>query len=204
MLLRARGDDVDGRAAGRGRDLVLVEEGQRVAVDFDLPLLFEPAARLDEEVVEELAAGAGGVDALKAAAAKAGLKAEDEEAFRLGRPLGTAGADPALDAAVFQLKTGEGTKAPVKVGDKWVVVAVKERRDSKAEEFDKQKAELTERALDERRGQLFDDFLVEARRRLDEKGQIEIYRDTLALIDQDEPAALPRRPPVNIVPPGTE
>jgi peptidyl-prolyl cis-trans isomerase D len=162
------------------------------------------AAEQLEQTARDIAAGAGGVDALKAAAEKAGLKAVDEEAFRLGRPLGTAGADPALDAAVFQLKAGEGTKAPVKVGDKWVVVAVKERRDSKAEEFDKQKTELTERALEERRGQLFDDFLVEARRRLEEKGQIEIYRDTLALIDQDEPAALPRRPPINIVPPGTE
>ena len=157
-----------------------------------------------EQAAREVAAGAGGVDALKAAAEKAGLKAQDEEAFRLGRPLGTAGADPAIDAAVYQLKTGEGTKAPVKVGDKWVVVAVKERRDAKPEEFEKQKAELTERALEERRGQLFDDFLVEARRRLDEKGQIEIYRDTLALIDQDEPAALPRRPPINIVPPSSE
>lgn len=157
-----------------------------------------------EQTAKEIAAAGGGADALKAAAAKAGLKAEDEEAFRLGRPLGTAGADPALDAAIYQLKTGEGTKAPVKVGDNWVVVAVKARKDSKPEEFEKQKTELTERALDERRGQLFDDFLVEARRRLEEKGQIEIYNDTLALIDQDEPAAQPRRPPINIVPPGAE
>ena len=158
-----------------------------------------------EQAAKDLAAGAGGVDALKAAAEKAGLKAEDEEAFRLGRPLGSAGADPALDAAVFQLKTGEVTKAPVKVGDRWVVVAVKERRDAKDEEFEKQKATLTERALEERRSQLFDDFLVEARRRLEEKGQIEINNETLALIDESEPAAMPRRPPINIVPPaGTE
>ena len=163
------------------------------------------AAEQLEQAARDLAAGAGGVDALKAAAAKAGLKAEDEEAFKLGRPLGTAGADPALDAAVYQLKTGEGTKAPVKVGDSWVVVAVKERRDPKPEDYEKQKAELTERALEDRRGQLFDDFLVEARRRLEEKGQIEIYRDALALIDEPDPAAqLPRRPPINIVPPGSE
>lgn len=156
-----------------------------------------------EQTARDIAAGSGGVDALKASAEKAGLKAEDEEAFRLGRPLGTAGADPALDAAIYQLKTGEGTKAPVKVGDKWVVVAVKARRDSKPEEFEKQKAELTERALEERRGQLFDDFLIEARHRLDEKGQIQIYRDTLALIDQDEVAPPPRRAPINIPPPDT-
>lgn len=173
------------------------EVKDRVAEDFKR----SRAAEQLEQTAKEIAAGAAGVDALKAAAEKAGLKAQDEEAFKLGRPLGAAGADPALDAAIYPLKAGEGTKAPVKVGDRWVVVAVKERRDAKAEEFEKQKAELTERALNERRGQLFDDFLVEARRRLEEKGQIEIYRDTLAQLDEDEPAALPRRPPVNILPP---
>ena len=177
------------------------EVRDRVAEDFKRTRATEQL----EQTARDLAAAGGGVDALKAAAEKAGLKAEDEEAFKLGRPLGTAGADPALDAAVYQLKTGETTRAPVKVGDGWVVVAVKERRDTKPEEFDRQKTELTERALRERRDQLFDDFIVEARRRLEEKGQIEIFRDTLALIEQDEPAALPGRPPINIVPPtGTE
>ena len=175
------------------------EVRERVAEDFKRTR----AAEQLEQTAKEIAAAGGGVDALKAAAAKAGLEAEDEEGYRLGRPMGSAGSDPALDAAVYQLKTGEGTQAPVKVGDRWVVVAVKERRDSKPEEFEKQKAELTERALEERRGQLFDDFLIDARRKLEEKGQIEIYQDTLALIEQEEPAALPRRPPVNILPPGT-
>lgn len=162
------------------------------------------ATEMLEQTAKELAASGGGVDALKAAATKAGLKAEDEEAFRLGRPLGTAGADPALDSALYQLKTGEGTKTPVKVGDTWVVVAVRERRDPKPEAFENEKATLTERALEARKGQLFDDFLVEARRKLQEKGGIEIFRDTLALIDESEPAALPGRPPINILPPATE
>ncbi|HEX7956263.1 MAG TPA: SurA N-terminal domain-containing protein, partial [Pyrinomonadaceae bacterium] len=81
------------------------------------------AAEQLEQAAREVAAGAGGVGDLKAAAEKAGLKAEDEEAFKLGRPLGAAGADAALDAAIYQLKAGEVTKAPVKVGDRWVVVA---------------------------------------------------------------------------------
>jgi peptidyl-prolyl cis-trans isomerase D len=163
------------------------------------------ATELLEQTAKDLAAAGGGVDGLKAAATKAGLKAEDEEGFRLGRPLGSAGADAALDTAIYQLKTGEGTKAPVKVKDTWVVVAVKERRDSKPEEFEKQKADLTLRALEERRGQLFEDFLVEARRKLEEKGQIKIYNETLALIDEPEPAAqMPRRPPINIIPPDSK
>lgn len=176
------------------------EVKDRVAEDFKRTRAGE---RL-EQVAKDLAAQSGSPDALKAAAEKAGLKAEEEEAFQVGRPLGTAGADPALDAAVYQLKTGEATRAPVKVGDRWVVVAVKERRDTKPEDFERQKATLTERALRERREQLFDDFIVEARRRLEEKGQIEIYRDALALVEQDEPAALPGRAPINIPPLGTE
>jgi peptidyl-prolyl cis-trans isomerase D len=155
-----------------------------------------------ERAARDLAAGVAGAGDLKAAAERAGLKAEDEEAFKPGRPLGSAGADPALDAAVYALKAGEVTKTPVKVGDRWVVVGVKARRDAKPEEFEKQRATLTETALNERRGQLFDDFLVEARRRLDEKGQIEIYRDTLAQLEDSEPSALPARPPINIPVPG--
>ena len=153
-----------------------------------------------EQTAKEIAAAANGVDALKAAAEKAGLKAQDDEAYKVGRPLGSAGSDPALDAAVYALKAGEATKTPVKVGERWVVVAVKERRDAKPEEFEKQKSSLTERALEERRNQLFDDYLVEARRKLEEKGKIEIYRETLAQLDADEPAAQPRRPPINLPP----
>ncbi|HEY0172797.1 MAG TPA: peptidylprolyl isomerase, partial [Pyrinomonadaceae bacterium] len=155
-----------------------------------------------EAAARELASGAGGADALKAAAERAGLKAEDEEAFKLGRPMGTAGADPALDAAVFALKAGEVTKAPVKVGDRWVVVGVRARKDADPAEFDKQRPTLTETALSERRSQVFDDYLVEARRRLDEGGQIEIFRDRLAQVEESEPAALPRSAPINIPPIG--
>lgn len=157
-----------------------------------------------EAAARELATGAGGADALKAAAERAGLKAEDETAFKLGRPMGTAGADPSLDAAVFALKPGEVTKTPVKVGDKWVVVAVRARKDADPAEFDKQRATLTETALSERRNQVFDDYLVEARRRLDENGKIEIFRDALAQVEEAEPAALPRRAPINIPPMGDQ
>jgi peptidyl-prolyl cis-trans isomerase D len=163
------------------------------------------AAEQLEAATRELAANAGSADALKAAAEKSGLKAEDEEAFKLGRPLGTAGADQSLDSAVYALRAGEVTKTPIKVGDKWVVVAVKTRKDADPAEFDKQRSTLTESALSERRNQAFDDFLVDARRRLDEKGQIEIFRNALTALEEAEPvAAPPRRAPINIPPLGNE
>ncbi|MDT7688030.1 MAG: peptidyl-prolyl cis-trans isomerase [Acidobacteriota bacterium] len=151
-----------------------------------------------EQAARIIASNVNGPDALKAAAEKAGLKAEEEEAFLLGRPLGTAGADPALDAAVFALKPGEVTKTPIKVGDKWVVIGVKSRKDPDPTDFDKQRARLLETALDEQRNQLFDEYLVAARHKLDEQGKIEIYSETLAQLADSEPAALPARAPIQI------
>ena len=179
----------------------LEEVRERVAED----LKRSRAGEQLEAAARDLAANTANADALKAAAEKAGLKAVDEEAFRLGRPMGTAGADPSLDSAVYALKAGEVTKTPIKIGDKWVVVAVKARKDADPAEFDKQRATLTETALSERRNQAFDDFLVEARRRLDEKGQIEIFRDTLTALEASEPVAEPpRRAPINLPPLGNE
>ena len=154
-----------------------------------------------EQTARDIAASAPGADALKAAAEKAGLKAEEEEVFRLGRPLGSAGADPALDAAVYALQAGEVTKAPVKVGDKWVVIGVKARKDADPAEFQNRRADLFETALTERRGQLFDEFLLAARRKLEEQGRVEIFRDTLERLEESEPAALPQRAPIQIPPP---
>jgi peptidyl-prolyl cis-trans isomerase D len=148
-----------------------------------------------EQTARELA-GAANPDALKAAAERLGLKAETEEAFKWGRPLGTAGADPALDAAVYALKAGETAKTPVKVGDSWYAVGVTKRTDADLAEFGKQQAELTGRALDERRSQVFDEYITAIRRRLEQEGDIEIRSDVLARVDAEAepPAAFPRAP----------
>jgi peptidyl-prolyl cis-trans isomerase D len=158
------------------------------------------AAEQLEQTARDIAANAANPDALKAAAEKVGLKAEDEAAFKLGRPLGTAGADPALDSTVYALKAGETSKTPIKVGDKWVVVGVKTRKDADMAEFENKRQQLVDAALSERRNQLFDDYLVAARRQLEDKGQLEIYHETLAQLDEEEPAAMPRRPPIQIPP----
>ncbi|HVF45599.1 MAG TPA: hypothetical protein VM936_21415, partial [Pyrinomonadaceae bacterium] len=156
-----------------------------------------------EQTARDLASNSASPDALKAAAEKLGLKPQDEEGFHLGRPLGAAGADPALDSAVYALKAGETTKTPVKVGETWVVLGVKKRDDAKAEDFEKRKSELTERAMNERREQVFDEYLTSARRRLDERGEIQINRDTLAQLEEAEtPAAVPPRAPITIPPQG--
>jgi peptidyl-prolyl cis-trans isomerase D len=157
-----------------------------------------------EQTARDLATNSASPDALKAAAGKLGLKPQDEEGFHLGRPLGTAGADPAIDSAVYALKVGETTKTPVKVGETWVVLGVTKRDDAKTEDFDKRKSQLVETAINERREQVFDEFLTSARRRLEEKGDIQINRDTLAQLEEAEapPTAVPPRAPITIPPQG--
>jgi peptidyl-prolyl cis-trans isomerase D len=190
---------------------VLVEKREPRVPEFDevkdkvaADLKSARASEQVEQTARELASNSASPDALKAAAEKLGLKAQDEEAFHVGRPLGSAGADPAIDAAVYALKAGETTKTPVKVGDSWVVIGAKTREDSKPEDFEKQREMRVESALNERRGQVFDEFLTAARRRLEESGDIQINRDTLAQIEEQDapPAAIPPRSPITIPPRG--
>jgi peptidyl-prolyl cis-trans isomerase D len=156
----------------------------------------ERAGQQLEQTARELAANSGSPDALKAAAERLGLKAETEEAFTLGRPLGTLGANASVDDAVFALKAGEVTKNPMKVGDYWVVAGVTTRKDADLTEFGKQRTQLMERALTERRTQVFDEYIAAIRRRLEEADKIKIDRDMLARVDEPEapPTALPRAP----------
>jgi hypothetical protein len=87
----------------------------------------------------------------------------------------------------------------VKVGDKWVVVGVTKRKDADMAEYDKQRPQLVETAQRERRDQLFDEYLTNARRNLEAKGGITIYQDTFARLQEaEEPAALPQRPQLPI------
>jgi peptidyl-prolyl cis-trans isomerase D len=170
----------------------LAEVRERVVEDFRQARAKEQL----EQTARDLANGAADAGALTAAAERMGLKAETEEAFKWGRPLGTAGADPALDAAIYSLKAGEAVKTPVKVGDSWYVVGVTARKDADPAEFGKQQAQLTERALEERRSQVFDEYVLSLRRRLEQEGEIEIRRDVLARVDAEAepPAAFPNAP----------
>ena len=162
----------------------------------------ERAEQQLEQTAKELAAGSANPEALKAAAARLGLTAETEEAFHVGRPLGKAGADPALDAALIGLKAGETMKAPVKVGDSWVVAAVTNRKDADMAEFEKKRPELLETALSGRRSEVYDEYVSAARRRLEQENRIQINREVLAELEALEPPAAVPRSPLNFPPPG--
>ena len=166
----------------------------------------ERAKQQVEQTARELASGVAKPEDLKAAAEKLGLKAETEEKYKLGSPLGTAGTDPALDIAIYSLKSGEVGKNPIKVGDTWVVVGATKRTDADLAEFGKERTRLVESALTTRRNEVFDEYVASLRRRLETQGEIQIYKDVLAKIAVvEEPSfTMPRAPRAPITVPPAE
>ncbi len=161
----------------------------------------ERAKQQLEQKANELAGSATSAADLKAAAEKLGLEVKTEDAYKIGTPLGEAGTSPAADDAIFNLKEGEITKTPIKIGDNWVVIGAAKRTEADLVEFAKQRDQLTQTTLSARRNQVFDDYITSLQARMQREGKIKINKDVLAKVAEDEPAAAPpSRPqlPINV------
>ena len=151
-----------------------------------------------EQTARDLAGSANSAADLKAAAEKLGLEAKTAEGYKLGTPLGEAGTSPAADEVIYNLKAGEVTKNPIKIGETWVVIGATKRTEADLAEFSKEREQLTETALSTRRSQVFEDYITATLARLQRDGKVKIYDDVLARASEnDEPvAAPPRRAPI--------
>jgi peptidyl-prolyl cis-trans isomerase D len=155
--------------------------------------------QLDQKA-KELVASVNSAADLKAAAEKAGFTVETEDAFKLGSPLGKAGTSPALDEAIYALKTNEVTKVPVKIGDAFVVVGVTNRHEADLADFAKQREQLTQTMLSAKQNQLYEDYISAVQQRMKQEGKIKIYTDVLTSLEESEPdvAPAPQRPQIPI------
>ncbi len=155
----------------------------------------EQARARVEEIAKQITTAATGAGSLAAAATGKGLKTQDAKTFILGSPLGqgpSAGTSEALEEAIYNLKTGEVTKTPIQIGDNWYVVGVNNREEAKMEEFAKEREQLIEQKLTEKRGQIFTDYLGAIRREMETRGDIKIYQDVLAKLDEGDDADAPQ------------
>ncbi len=145
-----------------------------------------------EDIAKQIAAGAASVSALAGAAQGKNLKVLDAKSFVLGSPLGTgpsASTNEALEDAIFAMKEGEVTKTPINIGDSWMIVGVNKRTEADMVEFAKDRDRLMDEKLDQKRGEVFQDYLASTRQKLETSGSIKIYEDALAKIDT--PVGLP-------------
>ncbi len=157
----------------------------------------EKARAQVEEIAKQIASGAGSAGDLGTAATAKGLKSQEQKSFILGSPLGqgpSASTSEALEDAVYALKTGEVTKTPLKVGDNWYVVGVTKREDANMDEFAKQRDQLTQTALQQKRGTVFSDYLAAVRQKMEQGGDIKIYNEVLEKLDAETQSTTPQMP----------
>ena len=149
----------------------------------------EQARARVEEIAKQIGGSASAGDLANAAKAK-NLKVQEQKSFILGSPLGegtSASTNEQLEEAIYNLKVGEVTKTPVKVGDNWYVIGVTKREEANMEEFAKQRDTLVEAKSTEKRGQVFQDYLASVRQQMEAKGEIKIYQDAMAKLASDSP-----------------
>lgn len=147
-----------------------------------------------EQKAREIAGAINNPGEIKGAGEKAGFEVATEQDFKLGATLGKAGTSPALDEAIFGLKEGQVTKTPIKVGESWVVIGATKRVEPDLVAFNSQRAGRTSALLNERQGQVFDDYIAKVQERLKQEGKITIYKDVLAILEEEEPVAAPPQP----------
>jgi parvulin-like peptidyl-prolyl isomerase len=147
----------------------------------------EQARAKVDEIARQIAESSMGAGNLSSVAQSKGLKAQEAKSFILGSPLGqgpSAATSEQLEDAIYSMKPGEVTKTPIKMGDSWFIVGVNNREEANIDEFAKQREELVEAKVTEKRGQVFLDYLASVRREMETTGDIKIYQDALTKLDE--------------------
>ena len=145
-----------------------------------------------EQVAKQIAGSANAPGDINAAAQKAGLESATQEGYKLGGTLADAGTSPALDDAIFALKSGEVAKTPIRVGENWIVVGVTNRRNADLAAFASERSSLTNRMLTARQSQVFDDYINAVQQRMTQDGKIKIYDEVLLKLDEAQAQVAPR------------
>ena len=139
-----------------------------------------------EQKAKDLLASVTNPGGLKAAGEKEGFDSGTEENFKVGSTLGKAGSSPQLDDLISSLKSGEMTKTPIKVDDKWVIAGVVKRTEANLAEFAKDRDSLKQSMISERQSQVFEDYVTGVQEKMKRDGKIKIYPDVLDTLPEEE------------------
>jgi parvulin-like peptidyl-prolyl isomerase len=154
----------------------------------------EQARARVEQIANQIASGAANAAAISGVASSQNVKAGEAKAFTLGSPLGegpAATTNKDLEDAIYALKPGEVTKTPIKIGENYYVIGAVSRTEADMDEFSKQRTNLIEQKLSQRRNEVFSDYLAATRQRMETAGQIVIYNEVLEKIDAADAANAP-------------
>jgi peptidyl-prolyl cis-trans isomerase D len=149
------------------------EEREKVLADVKR----EKSVQLAKSKAEELEKRVKGGEKLDAAAKALGLEGKTSDAFSRSGSIPGVGGVKQL-AAAFQMKQGE--LAPVlNLGSNWLVYRIAEKTEPNPDDFEKQKKDLTQQVLQEKRSLAFESFRSALEDRLKKEGKLKIMPDKL-------------------------
>jgi peptidyl-prolyl cis-trans isomerase D len=126
---------------------------------------------------EELAKRAKSGENFAAAAKSLGLEAKTSDAFARNGNIAGAASGKQL-APAFQMKTGD-VGAPLSLGANWLVYKVADKQEANPADFEKQKKEITEQVLQNKRSLAFEAFRTSLENRLKEEGKLKLMPEKL-------------------------
>jgi peptidyl-prolyl cis-trans isomerase D len=126
---------------------------------------------------EELAKRVKAGEKFDAAAKALGLEAKSSDEFARAGSISNVASGKQL-AAAFQLKPGD-VGPPLNLGSNWLVYKVVEKQEPKPEDFDKQKKEITEAVLQNKRSLAFEAFRTALEDRLKKEGKLQMMPENL-------------------------
>src|ERR1700676_327970 len=126
---------------------------------------------------EELTKRAKAGEKFDAAAKALGLEAKTSDEFARAGSISNVASGKQL-APAFQLKPGD-VGPPLNLGSHWLVYKVVDKQDSKPEDFDKQKKEITEQVLQNKRSLAFEAFRTALEDRLKKDGKLHLMPEKL-------------------------
>ncbi|MGC1417712.1 MAG: peptidylprolyl isomerase [Candidatus Acidiferrum sp.] len=151
----------------------LEEVRDKVVADLKQQKASAEASAKAQELIKRVKAG----EKFDAAAKALGLDAKTSDDFARGGSISNVASGKQL-AAAFQLKTG-GVGAPLQLGANWLVYEVVDKVEPNPADFEKQKKEITDAVLQQKRSVAFEAFQTALEERLKKEGKLQLMPDKL-------------------------
>jgi peptidyl-prolyl cis-trans isomerase D len=149
----------------------------------ELKLRKEREPNLALQRAQEIVAKATSATEFQALLKAEGIDAKSDTNFNTLQAPGSAyGGLQALQAARavgLRLKEGEVGKAPIKFGAGYLIFAATKRTEADLSKLAGEREGLRQRLLNERQSMLYDTYIKEARKRYEQRGQIQVYQDKI-------------------------
>jgi peptidyl-prolyl cis-trans isomerase D len=137
----------------------------------------EKAQEMARQKADELAKRIKAGEKFDAAAKALGLDAKTSDDFSRAGSISGVGSGKQLSAA-FNMKEGE-VSAPVNLGTNWLVYRVESKVVPNPADFEKQKKDLAEQVLNDKRGLAYEAFRTSLEQRLKQEGKLKLMPERL-------------------------